>query len=581
MASDGTANAVATAGSILDDRYRLVDRIAGGGMGDVWRAVDEVLGRTVAIKVLRPEYADDKDLRERLRREARAAGAISDSRVVPVFDFGEVERENAPPLSYLVMEYVDGESLSSKLSALGPLGAERTILILEQTASALQAAHDAGVIHRDIKPGNIMVTPQGDLKITDFGIAHASDSLSLTRTGTTTGTAKYLSPEQANGQSATAASDLYSLGVVAYACLTGEVPFHQGNEIAIALAHVQQEPPALPTDVPAGLRDLIMRMLEKDPSDRPANAGEVAAAARSLRYPDVPDPEVQHPFPVTTQASDTPPRDLEHPHGLHDPDGTATYVPEIASGAALESIPMSTRADAPVGARTEEAGVSRRRRNVRRGAIAIIVLLIGAAAFMLWPSGGVQVPDVVGMPRAEAQAIMTKAGLRTKFVTADVPRNKSGIVVEQSQGATSKVDKGSTITLTIASGQVELPTDALLGSTYDEAASMLKSLGLKARKRTAFSTSKSGTVIGVDPKRRASVGSVVTLTVAVGSVPTNPKPTSSGPSPGAGAGSGKPSPTASPSLRPTATPSPSPAASVTPSPTATGPTPTSRGTVVG
>ena len=317
MASDGAVNVVTMPGTVLDDRYRLIDRIAGGGMGDVWRCVDEVLGRTVAVKVLRPEYAEDKDFRERLRREARAASAISDPRVVPVFDFGEVERDNAPPLAYLVMEYVDGVPLSVKVSTLGPLGAERTIMILEQTASALQAAHDAGVIHRDIKPGNIMVTPHGDLKITDFGIAHAPDALSLTHTGTTTGTAKYMSPEQARGQPTTTASDLYSLGVVAYTCLTGDVPFHEGNEQAIALAHIHQQPPGLPTHVPAGLRDLVMRMLEKDPSDRPANAGEVAAAARSLRHGGTLDLEDQHPFPVVRPARNSDPRDVD------DPDQTA------------------------------------------------------------------------------------------------------------------------------------------------------------------------------------------------------------------------------------------------------------------
>ncbi|MEO6471869.1 MAG: protein kinase, partial [Aeromicrobium sp.] len=148
----GQPNGLTTAGTVIAGRYRLVDRIAGGGMGDVWRAVDDVLGRTVAVKLLRAEYAEDEQFRERLRREARAASAISDAGVVPVFDFGEIDRENAAPLSYLVMEYVDGLTLSDEVSSLGPLGAERTILILEQTASALQAAHEAGVIHRDIKP---------------------------------------------------------------------------------------------------------------------------------------------------------------------------------------------------------------------------------------------------------------------------------------------------------------------------------------------------------------------------------------------------------------------------------------------
>src|SRR5665811_2416897 len=271
-----------TAGAKIADRYMLVERIAGGGMGDVWRGQDEILGRTVAIKVLRSEHAEDEDFRERLRREARAAGSISHPGVVPVYDYGEEVQDNGQHLSYLVMEYIDGPSLSTELRGSGKLGSGRTLAIIEQTAEALQAAHDAGVVHRDIKPGNILLTPDGDVKITDFGIARSADSTPMTRTGTLTGTAQYISPEQAGGRPATAASDIYSLGVVAYRCLTGGVPFAEGNEITIAIAHLRDDPPDLPADVPAGVRGLVMMMLAKDPEDRPASAGALAAMAREL-----------------------------------------------------------------------------------------------------------------------------------------------------------------------------------------------------------------------------------------------------------------------------------------------------------
>lgn len=274
-----------TAGAKIADRYTLIERVAGGGMGDVWRGRDEILGRTVAIKVLRSEHAEDEDFRERLRREARAAGSISHPGVVPVFDYGEEVHHDGTHLSYLVMEYIDGPSLSTELHERGKLGTKRTLAIIAQTAEALQAAHDAGVVHRDIKPGNILITPDGDVKITDFGIARSADSRPMTLTGTLTGTAQYISPEQASGRSATTASDIYSLGVVAYRCLSGAVPFSEGNEITIAIAHLHDDPPDLPPEVPAGVRGLVMMMLAKDPDDRTASAGVLAAMARELIGP--------------------------------------------------------------------------------------------------------------------------------------------------------------------------------------------------------------------------------------------------------------------------------------------------------
>lgn len=532
---DGTT----AAGTVIAERYRLIDRIAGGGMGDVWRAVDEVLGRTVAIKLLRPEYADDEQFRERLRREARAASAINDVGVVPVYDFGEIERDNAPPLSYLVMEHVDGLSLSAEVSTLGPLGAERTLLILEQTASALQAAHEAGVIHRDVKPGNILVTPSGDLKITDFGIARASDTVPLTRTGMMTGTAKYLSPEQARGKEATAASDIYSLGIVAYACLTGDVPFSEGNDVSVALAHVQQEPPALPADIPAGLRELVMSMLAKKPEDRPANATAVAETARMLRRGD--PSTIDHPFPAVTPTTQA------LTHDTNDPTSTLdAMTPGIATDAvaATGSMPAQTAyapaAESDVELLDEPAfppedyddsdDNGSRRHKIRLAVIALVLALLAAAVYILALSGGTQVPNVVGKDKDQAETLLTSAGLKAKFAPAeDVAGKKAGIVVRQSDEPGIRVDEGTTVTLTVASGKVEVPTDDLLGASYDEAEGILRDLGLRASKQTAVSQEKADTVIGVNPEGRADVGSTVTLTVSAG--PVTPTPTTPSESP--------------------------------------------------
>ncbi len=266
---------------VLGSRYRLTDRIAGGGMGEVWRAEDGVLGREVAVKVLRREYADDPTFLERFRAEARHSAGLSHANIAAVYDFGEGQEEGGSP--YLVMENVPGEPLSSLVSREGRLAPERTLDIIGQAALGLQAAHDAGVIHRDVKPGNILVTPDGAVKITDFGIARATNSVPLTQTGAIMGTAYYISPEQASGQSVTPGSDVYSLGVVAYECLTGRRPFDGDTPVSVALAQVSQVPPALPEDLPVPVRDLVMRMLAKEPAARPASAGALGREALALR----------------------------------------------------------------------------------------------------------------------------------------------------------------------------------------------------------------------------------------------------------------------------------------------------------
>jgi serine/threonine-protein kinase len=271
----------AEVGRLLGDRYRLTERIAGGGMGEVWRAEDTVLGRDVAVKVLRREYADDPTFLARFRNEARHTAGLSHAGIAAVYDFGEGSPEEGGP-PYLVMEYVPGEPLSALLSREGSLPAEHTLDILGQTALGLQAAHEAGVIHRDVKPGNILVTPTGTVKVTDFGIARAANAVPLTQTGAIMGTAFYISPEQASGRPVTPASDIYSLGIVAYECLTGQRPFEGDTPVSVALAQVSQEPPALPDDVPPPVHDLVMRMLAKDPAQRPSSAGTLGAEALAL-----------------------------------------------------------------------------------------------------------------------------------------------------------------------------------------------------------------------------------------------------------------------------------------------------------
>jgi serine/threonine-protein kinase len=247
-------------------------------MGEVWRATDLVLDRLVAVKLLRPAYAEDEEHLARFRAEARHAGSLSHPGIAQVYDYREADPPHPP---YLVMELVDGPPLTALLGD-GPVDPARTMGLIAQAARALQAAHAAGLVHRDIKPGNLLLSQSGLLKITDFGIAHATGSAPLTRPGALVGTPAYLAPERTAGAPAMPAADLYALGIVAFQCLTGELPFN-GEPLAVALAHQEQPLPPLPPWVPADVAALVADLAAKDPRARPASAGEVAERAERVR----------------------------------------------------------------------------------------------------------------------------------------------------------------------------------------------------------------------------------------------------------------------------------------------------------
>jgi serine/threonine-protein kinase len=267
-------------GSLLAGRYRLSSRLATGGMGEVWIATDELLDRQVAAKLVKPEYAGDPVFRQRLHAEAKAAAAVRNPHVVDVFDVGEDTNADGEPVSFVIMELLQGQSISAVM-ADRPMSAADTADLLAQVGDALATAHAGGVVHRDIKPANLMREPSGHITVLDFGIARAADASALTATGTMLGTARYMSPEQVHGQPATAASDVYSLGVVAYHCLAGKPPFDAGSDIATAIAHRDQPPPPLPPTVPVELATLVEQCLVKQPSERPT-ATELARLASSL-----------------------------------------------------------------------------------------------------------------------------------------------------------------------------------------------------------------------------------------------------------------------------------------------------------
>ncbi len=322
-----------TTGQLLADRYRLSRRIAVGGMGEVWEAADDRLDRRVAVKVLKAELSGDPEFLHRFRTEARMTASLNHPGIASVHDYGETASiaDGPEDTAYLVMELVEGEPLATIISR-GRLSADVTLDLLEQTGNALQAAHERGLVHRDVKPGNIMVTPSGKVKITDFGIAKAVDAAPVTRSGMVMGTAHYIAPEQALGGEAEPASDVYSLAVCGYECLAGRRPFLSDNAVTVAMMHIRDMAPPLPPDVPPGARALIEATLVKDPRQRYRTGGEFAAAVSAVRVgqplptpsgfsmPQVPQqapppPQVSQPLPIPPQMAHhpTPARPGTHP----------------------------------------------------------------------------------------------------------------------------------------------------------------------------------------------------------------------------------------------------------------------------
>jgi len=289
---------------LLGDRYELQERIASGGMGEVWRGRDVRLGRPVAIKLLRSEYADDPSFTARFRAEATHAAGLSHPNIAAVHDYGEtVTRATGERVAYLVMELVDGEPLSDLFRQDGPMDTTTALVLLRQAAAALAEAHRAGVVHRDVKPANILVDRDGQVKLTDFGIAWSAASVPLTRTGQVIGTPQYMSPEQASGETPRPASDVYALGLIGYESLSGHAAFDGDNPVTIALKQVQQEPEPLPAAVPDEVRSLIDTALTKDPDDRYPDADAFLVAIDAT----LEDPTGEHPAtrPVAVRTAAT------------------------------------------------------------------------------------------------------------------------------------------------------------------------------------------------------------------------------------------------------------------------------------
>ena len=373
--------------TVLGGRYALTDRIAIGGMGEVWKAKDRVLGRVVAVKILKEEYTGDPNFLQRFRAEARHTALLNHPGVANVFDYGEEEGS-----AFLVMELVPGEPLSNMIERQKTLDPDTVLNYIGQTARALAAAHAQGLVHRDVKPGNLIITPDNRVKVTDFGIARLADQVPLTATGQVMGTAQYLAPEQATGQTATGSSDIYSLGIIGYECLAGRRPFTGESQIAIALAQVNDPPPALSERLPEPVRALLMSMLAKDPKDRPATAGALATAVDAIRrgdpeaavaavpgmrhFMDLPDDEPTQAFePVRDQPTQL--------MGRGDAAAAGSAHPITAELVAVEGPGGSEHDDARYDEDPVPADGTRQRRSVWGWLLPVLVVL-AVLAGLLW-----------------------------------------------------------------------------------------------------------------------------------------------------------------------------------------------------
>ncbi len=499
-------------GTIIDGRYTVISRVGSGGMADVYLAEDELLGRKVAVKVLHHHFAEDAEFVERFRREASSAAGLSHPNVVSVFDRGEWNETY-----YIAMEYLPGRSLKAMVREQGALDPASAIDIVIQVLRATRFAHRRGVIHRDLKPHNVILDEEGRAKVTDFGIARAGAS-DMTLTGSIMGTAQYLSPEQAQGHAVSETSDLYAIGVILYELLTGSVPFDGETAVAIALKQVSAEPKApseLAPGVPAALDEVVLRALAKDPALRFADADEFILALQGVRT-SLPTPVGEHALAAAASW----------PRGVASPALERTFVSGARpGGGALLQAPAhpppqelalpgaNVPPDSPPGL------TARLRRRWLWIASALTLLIVAAALLLLLGGSKAKVPDLIGRSEVVAFAMLRHSGLKPIRAQAPSSTVGHGLVSSSDPSAGHLLAEGSTVRVTISTGPAQAAVPSVIGLTRAEALARLSDHGFKPVVKLQQSASvPRGAAIGTIPASgsAADLGGRVTLLLSSG-----------------------------------------------------------------
>ena len=481
-------------GMTLNNRYQLIERVGIGGMAEVYRAHDTVLDRVVAVKVMLPQYAADQTFQARFRQEAASAAKLQSPYIVSIYDWGlDAESDTY----YIVMEFLKGTDLKTAIKERGAINQRKAAEISSQVAQALQVAHEGGIIHRDIKPQNIMIQPDGNIKVMDFGIARAGDA-GLSQTATVLGTAHYISPEQAQGKDLTGLSDVYSLGIVLYEATTGRLPFEGTDSVSVAVKQVNEMPPAprsINPDIDPVLEAIIMKAIEKDPAQRFANAQEMRQALN--------DYLAGRPVPGLGVHSD---RTQVLGAGIPPMDGTAVMPKPIGTN------PMGAGATTNFrSGKQPQPPQNNNKKKIIIGVVvaAIIAVVVGIAACSLGGSGErATVPDVTNMALGEAKTTLEEAGFKigteTEVFSSTVD---AGLVVSTNPPGGQEAVKGSRIDLSVSKGTEQVSVPDLKGQTSEEAMRRLSSLGLNGQEGdSAFSDSvKEGCVASQDQPAGSSL----------------------------------------------------------------------------